>query len=177
MSLNVAGMGFPLMVTVAPDWKPLPRMVRMVPPEAGAEMGEMVPMESGTVASWIMVTPEVVSAKILWPFSSMARKLPWSASISVDSVARGSGKKTRRRRSPVWASRMSMPPWTPMVEGSAGAGREHCSIAGGSEIDDGFFCERGSELIGRCCGPEPDRAAGRGVVSEEDLIAGGVGLN
>ena len=65
MSLNVAGAGFPPMVTVAPEWKPLPRMVRMAPPEAGAEVGDTVPMESGTVASWITVRPEVVRAKIL----------------------------------------------------------------------------------------------------------------
>jgi hypothetical protein len=43
----------------------------MVPPEAGAEVGEIVPMESGTVASWNMVKPDVVRARILWPFSSI----------------------------------------------------------------------------------------------------------
>ena len=73
MSLNATDASFPPMVTEAPDWKPLPRMVRMVPPEAGPEVGEIVPMESGTVASWITVRPELVRAKILWPFSSMAR--------------------------------------------------------------------------------------------------------
>ena len=85
-------------------------MVRVVPPEARPDVGEIVPMESGTVASWTTVRPEVVRAKILWPVSSRARKLPWSASTSVERAASGSGKKMRRRRRPVWASRISMPP-------------------------------------------------------------------
>jgi hypothetical protein len=51
MSTNVVAVDFPPMVTVAPDWKPLPRMVRIVPPDTEPDAGRIVPMESGTVAS------------------------------------------------------------------------------------------------------------------------------
>ena len=51
MSLKVVAADFPLMATAAPDWKPLPRMVSVAPPEAGADAGEIMPMASGTVAS------------------------------------------------------------------------------------------------------------------------------
>ena len=66
---------------------------------------------------------------------------------------------------------------SPNLGAGAGARGEHRSIAGGSEIDGGFVCDRGGELIGRGCGPLPGRAAPGGIVGEEDLIAGGVGLN
>ena len=51
MSLKVVAADFPFMETVAPDWKPLPRIVRVAPPDAGADAGEIVPIASGTVAS------------------------------------------------------------------------------------------------------------------------------
>src|SRR5579859_6216587 len=65
MSTKVAAADFPEMVKKAPDWKPLPRMVSVAPPEAATDAGEIVPMARGTLASWTMVRPEVVNAKIL----------------------------------------------------------------------------------------------------------------
>ena len=51
ISTKVVAAGRAPMVTVAPDWKPLPRMVSVVPPEAGPAVGEIAPMERGTAAS------------------------------------------------------------------------------------------------------------------------------
>src|SRR5260370_32270562 len=79
MSTKVAAADFPPMVTVAPDWKPLPRMVRVAPPEAGADAGEIGPMANGAFASLTMVGPEGGRAKILLAFSCTARKNPGGA--------------------------------------------------------------------------------------------------
>jgi hypothetical protein len=51
ISSNETAVDFPAMEAVIPDRKPLPRMVRMAPPEAAAEVGETVPIESGRLAS------------------------------------------------------------------------------------------------------------------------------
>jgi len=50
-SLKETVAAFPLRVTVVTLWKPLPRMVSVVPPATGPEVGEIVPMPNGTLAS------------------------------------------------------------------------------------------------------------------------------
>ena len=42
---------FPLMLAVAPLWKPLPRMVRVAPAAAETVAGAIVPIPKGTAAS------------------------------------------------------------------------------------------------------------------------------
>ena len=50
-SLKVTFADFALMAALVPLWKPLPRIVRVVPPAAVTVEGEMVPIPRGTAAS------------------------------------------------------------------------------------------------------------------------------
>jgi hypothetical protein len=62
MSLNVTLADFPPMITFVPVWKPLPRSVMLVPPDAGPDAGDSVPIPEGTFANWITLKPEVEMA-------------------------------------------------------------------------------------------------------------------
>src|SRR5271156_4332412 len=57
MSLNVAVALLPPIVTAVPLWKPLPRIVSVVPPAAEPCAGFIVPIPNGTFASVNTVTP------------------------------------------------------------------------------------------------------------------------
>src|SRR5208337_693385 len=75
-SLNVTLADLPPRVAFVADWKPLPRMVTLVPPAADPKDGERLPIPRGTSANWMTVRPDVVSAKRYTPFSSVVRKQP-----------------------------------------------------------------------------------------------------
>jgi hypothetical protein len=62
-SIRITVAFFPARVAVVPVWKLLLRTVMVVPPAAGALAGEIVPIPSGTFASWITVRPELVMAR------------------------------------------------------------------------------------------------------------------
>jgi hypothetical protein len=81
----------------------------VVPPAAGAFAGEIVPIPSGTFASWITVRPELVMAKMRWPGSSMVTNWARRLLVSAERAAIGSGRKMRRRSFPERASK-TMPP-------------------------------------------------------------------
>ena len=86
-SIRVTVAFFPARVAVVPVWKLLPRTVMVVPPAAGAFAGEIVPIPSGTFASWITVRPELVMAKMRWPVSSMVTN--WARRLLVSAEMRG----------------------------------------------------------------------------------------
>jgi hypothetical protein len=54
--------GLPANDNFVPVWKPLPRSVMLVPPDAGPDAGDSVPIPEGTFANWITLKPEVVMA-------------------------------------------------------------------------------------------------------------------
>jgi len=65
VSLNVTLADFPPMVTLVPAWKPLPRSVMLVPPDAARMRpgcGRQRANPEGTFANWITLKPEVVMA-------------------------------------------------------------------------------------------------------------------
>jgi hypothetical protein len=58
--------------------------------------------------------------------------------------------------------------------GDAGARGEDGGVGGAGDVERGLFSERGGELIGRGGGPGCDGTAGGRVVSEKDVVTGGV---
>ena len=121
MSLKVTDTVFLPRASAAPGWKPLPRSVTLVPPATGPFTGSSEPIPSGALASCNTDAGGSQSEESLAVFVNH-EKLPCWPSASVESMANGSGRKMRRRREPVRASRISMPPVRFVAGGSAGAG-------------------------------------------------------